>query len=296
MTSLRNIPVSDSSVYREIYQRSQERPMLGNVTHTAEGEENSKWAFLKKLLEIEEAHDKRRRARERQERAIKQTTQNQNNAPQKVQAATNSIQADSSEKWLNGQVFTEKEPDGENAKLDQQYPSSDRLPPVFGNMTPNTSRFSPGHNHNHPLRASSKSSIENSLFATIDATIDSNNNRSDFSNCHEHVSLRDLESGSQKNVWDLPSRDRAPRDEHHTRLSPFQRMSSRLTSAPQKRRQLRLPPILLPRVYTVQPRPLKALEFPAPTTLPGPITEAQWEDLFDCRYIRHTTPRASLNL
>ncbi|CAG5127620.1 unnamed protein product [Candidula unifasciata] len=63
-----------------------------------------------------------------------------------------------------------------------------------------------------------------------------------------------------------------------------------------RKRQLRLPPILLPRVYTVNPRPLQCREFLTPTTIRGPITDEEWEDLKNCRYIRQAVPRFCLQL
>ncbi|XP_059169112.1 uncharacterized protein LOC131950918 [Physella acuta] len=65
---------------------------------------------------------------------------------------------------------------------------------------------------------------------------------------------------------------------------------------PKKRRPLRLPPILLPRIYTIAPRPLKYREFMTPTKARGSISDAEWEDLKDCRYIRNGLPRFSLPL
>ena len=102
MTSLRNISVSDSAVYRNIHHKPQEEPLLvGGATD----EETSKWAFLKRLLEIEEAHDKRRKARERQERALKQAMLKPlTKADDMVQPAPQKPEVDHSAQWLSGQV------------------------------------------------------------------------------------------------------------------------------------------------------------------------------------------------
>nr|KAI8755223.1 hypothetical protein BgiMline_011313 [Biomphalaria glabrata] len=65
---------------------------------------------------------------------------------------------------------------------------------------------------------------------------------------------------------------------------------------PRKKRQLRLPPILLPKIYTVTPRPLQYREFLTPTTVRGPITDEEWEELKYCRYIRQGVPKFTVQL
>ena len=54
-----------------------------------------------------------------------------------------------------------------------------------------------------------------------------------------------------------------------------------------RERPLKLPPIMLQPVYTLTPRPLMVRDFSGPPTFPPPLTEDDWEDLEDCRYLRH---------
>lgn len=51
-------------------------------------------------------------------------------------------------------------------------------------------------------------------------------------------------------------------------------------------RPLKLPPIMLPPVYTLTPRPLVFRDYSGPSVLPPPPDEEDWEDLEDCRYLR----------
>lgn len=48
-----------------------------------------------------------------------------------------------------------------------------------------------------------------------------------------------------------------------------------------------LPPVLLPRIYSLTPRPLQHRDFTSRTRTPGPITDDLWGQLKQCRYIRH---------
>ena len=194
-------------------------------------------------------------------------------------------------------------------------PRSPHLPPVFGHLTAHRSRSNQGHNHQLLTRenhspASGRISVDNLLpvFAVAENNSNNDNHRtSSLNSRRHHASTSDLENFSRQSdgehsQYSLPPPEQEVQADHeednvyHTSLTSIRRGSSRSATASKKHRQLRLPPILLPKVYTVQPRELKALEFPSPTKLPGPITEAQWEDLHDCRYIRNITPRRSLNL
>lgn len=51
-------------------------------------------------------------------------------------------------------------------------------------------------------------------------------------------------------------------------------------------RPLKLPPIMLPPIYTLTPRPLTFRDYSGPTSIPPPPCEEDWEDLEDCRYLR----------
>ncbi|XP_045189004.1 uncharacterized protein LOC123546628 [Mercenaria mercenaria] len=53
-----------------------------------------------------------------------------------------------------------------------------------------------------------------------------------------------------------------------------------------RERPLKLPPIMLPPVYTLTPRPLILRDYSGPPLLPPPTREEDWEDLEDCRYLR----------
>lgn len=282
MTSFRNIYVAD----RSMHQKPRKYPHLGESRHRAVEETNSKWAFLKRLLEIEEEHDLRRQARERQERILKQVTVNRVISTNTIATASQTTEGDQSHKWFTEQVLT--------AELDdkEQKSSPHRLLPVLGNI----SRFSPEpeFNHRHTMRAASWSPVQNqhSSLTASKTSVGSDDKLEDISYRDQNVSSSHIKTNSRSNFKGLSSPEKAHSNETHASINSFHNQQNRLTSGQKKRRQLRLPPILLPRVYTVKPRPLKALEFPEPTTLPGPITETQWEDLLDCRYIRHTTPRA----
>jgi len=58
-----------------------------------------------------------------------------------------------------------------------------------------------------------------------------------------------------------------------------------------KERPLRLPPIILPRIYNMKPLPIIPRDFSVPTDPPTPVTDEQWEDLQECRYLRQYSPR-----
>ena len=51
-------------------------------------------------------------------------------------------------------------------------------------------------------------------------------------------------------------------------------------------RPLKLPPIMLPPIYKLTPRPLTLRDYSGPTAIPPPPCEDDWEDLEDCRYLR----------
>jgi len=53
-----------------------------------------------------------------------------------------------------------------------------------------------------------------------------------------------------------------------------------------KERPLKLPPIMLPPIHTLNPRPLLYRDFSGPVELPGPLTNDDWDELEDCRYLR----------
>lgn len=49
---------------------------------------------------------------------------------------------------------------------------------------------------------------------------------------------------------------------------------------------LRLPPIILPPIYNMQPRPLMPRDFEIPPNPPKTLTDEEWDDLYECRYLR----------
>lgn len=53
-----------------------------------------------------------------------------------------------------------------------------------------------------------------------------------------------------------------------------------------KERPLKLPPIVLPPIYSMTPRPLVFRDYSGPPYVPPPVTKEEWEDLQDCRYLR----------
>ncbi|KAK3095156.1 hypothetical protein FSP39_010874 [Pinctada imbricata] len=61
--------------------------------------------------------------------------------------------------------------------------------------------------------------------------------------------------------------------------------------APRKERPLRLPPIQLPRIYTLKPLPILPTEYDSVTPSPRPLTDEEWEDLKECRYLRPSPPK-----
>ena len=58
-----------------------------------------------------------------------------------------------------------------------------------------------------------------------------------------------------------------------------------------KERPLKLPPIVLPPIYSVTPRPLVYRDYSGPPFVPPPVTAEDWEDLQDCRYLRRATKK-----
>ena len=61
--------------------------------------------------------------------------------------------------------------------------------------------------------------------------------------------------------------------------------------APRKERPLRLPPIQLPRIYTLKPLPILPTDYDTATPTSRPLTDEEWEDLKECRYLRPSPPR-----
>ncbi|GFO14754.1 hspb1-associated protein 1 [Plakobranchus ocellatus] len=307
MTSLRNIPVSDSAVYRNIYHRPQSDLQASALNGGAGEEENSKWLFLKKLLEIEEVHDKRRRAKERQERALKQATLKPPPASRELQASSERNDIDPMSRWLNGQILTETGDD--NLHLEQKEKNANngacpRLPPVADHHLGLTSsdqslpHESPSMNSN--FLTDNPSNVNQQAIHVAPTQYDS---LCTPDNQQQYVSITNLNKDCHASEGDFnhhytsssrimdPDHD----EKYQRRLYHSVHDESRQPTSPKKPRQLQLPPILLPRIYSMKPRPLKTLEYPEPTKMPGPITEAQWEDLHDCRYIRHITARKTFH-
>ncbi|RUS76440.1 hypothetical protein EGW08_015809 [Elysia chlorotica] len=324
MASLRNIAVCESAVYRGLYQRQQEDPLRDAARRGAAEEESSKWAFLKKLLEIEESHDRRRRTKERQERqerTLKQASLKPVASREKMQGAevnhkmqpaTQGPEVDHSGKWLSSQILNTAAPGVDRRQAGYEDLSRHRLPPVFGHMTQHYFRPHQRQDNEHSMTENDTSASRTDptdiqdVFAASEPRSHEGIHHGDLTRNHQYirVSLSDLKASSASNEPDtsrhsLSSSEQILNTKHdaddHVSVSSFHRVPSRVASASKRHRQLRLPPILLPRVYTVQPRPLKAMEFPVPTKLPEPMSESEWDDLHDCRYIRHITPRKSPN-
>ena len=53
-----------------------------------------------------------------------------------------------------------------------------------------------------------------------------------------------------------------------------------------KERPLKLPPIVLPPIHSITPRPLVFRDYSGPPYVPPPVTAEEWDDLQDCRYLR----------
>ena len=53
-----------------------------------------------------------------------------------------------------------------------------------------------------------------------------------------------------------------------------------------RERPLKLPPIMLPPIHKVSPKPLLVRDFSGPVCIPPEPTEDDWDDLEDCRYLR----------
>ncbi|XP_033757146.1 uncharacterized protein LOC117339572 [Pecten maximus] len=63
-----------------------------------------------------------------------------------------------------------------------------------------------------------------------------------------------------------------------------------VTSRKQER-PLRLPPIMLPPIYSTKPLPLLSRDFSLPVDPPAPLSDDDWEELQECRYLRLYSPR-----
>ncbi|XP_069140342.1 uncharacterized protein [Argopecten irradians] len=63
-----------------------------------------------------------------------------------------------------------------------------------------------------------------------------------------------------------------------------------VTSRKQER-PLRLPPIMLPPIYSTKPLPVLTRDFSLPTDPPAPLSDEDWEELQECRYLRLYSPR-----
>ncbi|KAL4232218.1 hypothetical protein ACF0H5_009792 [Mactra antiquata] len=58
------------------------------------------------------------------------------------------------------------------------------------------------------------------------------------------------------------------------------------TNGEKRERPLKLPPIMLPPIYSLTPRPLMVRDFSTDIVPPPPLEQEDWEDLEDCRYLR----------
>ncbi|XP_021361190.1 uncharacterized protein LOC110455401 [Mizuhopecten yessoensis] len=56
-------------------------------------------------------------------------------------------------------------------------------------------------------------------------------------------------------------------------------------------RPLRLPPIMLPPIYSTKPLPMLTRDFSLPVEPPTPLSDDDWDELQDCRYLRLYSPR-----
>lgn len=62
--------------------------------------------------------------------------------------------------------------------------------------------------------------------------------------------------------------------------------SKRSKNGATAKRPLKLPPIMLPPIYTLTPRPLVIRDYSGPPCIPPSLREEDWEVLEDCRYLR----------
>ncbi|XP_052771591.1 uncharacterized protein LOC128211177 [Mya arenaria] len=79
-------------------------------------------------------------------------------------------------------------------------------------------------------------------------------------------------------------------NENDGTLPPVQTQQEKKLERPRdglpRERPLKLPPIMLPPVYTLAARPLMVRDYSGPPYIPPPPEEEDWEDLQDCRYLR----------
>ena len=90
---------------------------------------------------------------------------------------------------------------------------------------------------------------------------------------HDSFERRRWNSGHSTTPLDLQHMKYAPKHQAKAHAEP-------------RGKPLRLPPVLLPPIYTVRPAPLHPRLLLTPTYHRGPICDAEWEELKECRYLR----------
>ncbi|XP_012939078.1 uncharacterized protein LOC106012021 [Aplysia californica] len=264
MANAGGISVTDSAVYKVIrtHRNSHSRKAhQGQSRHSFCDNEGTRWAFLQRLLAIEEAHDQKKKMAAY---SIEQTWREDKSRFRKQDSVESPLPPiDPGSRWIHDQVLDDDSPedcDGTEHHDDLTY----KLPSL---ETTNREL--------EPHRAHSSSDNYDTQFPRIQTD-------------------KGL-TGSVSNASSMLQI--SVKAQSFSELSPQVDELDRGSSARLKRkRPLRLPPILLPKVYTIAQRPLQCREFLTPTKIRGPITDSEWEELKDCRYIRHALPRFSLQV
>ncbi|CAL1530196.1 unnamed protein product [Lymnaea stagnalis] len=228
----------------------------------------SSWAFIQKIMAVDEKHDRRKKERQRQKALLEQSL---NGASSNLLPNSNSKLADTLSRWLRDQVLDDDNPE-ENESSDVYDDGLDPDQPTLS--------LGPLEPTNGASKAAKASLPRLPIINTTE--------------------VPDINApSSPTSSWDKRSWSSLPRISTSTPnfldQAAYQEDDCG-SPKPKKKRQLRLPPILLPRVYTIQPRPLRYREFLTPTNIRGPITDSEWEELQDCRYIRKGVARFSLQL
>lgn len=230
---------------------------------------SSSWAFIQKIMAINEKHDNRKKERQRQKELLRQSLNETNH----YLPDSNCKLADTLSRWLRGQVLDDENPEENQTSEvndDALCSNQERLTTHTGTLGPINTR---SKDNKPPLPR----------LPTINTT-----------------EIPDINApASPTSSWDTRSWSSLPRVSTSTPNFVEQTADQEDdcgSPKAKKKRQLRLPPILLPRVYTTKPRPLQYREFLTPTKIRGPITDTEWEELQDCRYLRNGVPRFALQL
>lgn len=78
------------------------------------------------------------------------------------------------------------------------------------------------------------------------------------------------------------------RDGHYgVKLPVLLPVGSSMDNEEKRARPLRLPPIQLPPIYKTRERQLRHRDFSLPSAMKAPMSDREWDELQDCRYLRH---------